>query len=357
MRLQLTLVGAVLAWATPARAQEAIDETEPGAGKLDSELALYADDDATTVVSTMVGGDVRLPVPVIVDAHALVDAVSSASVDVVSAATPRWTENRIELGARARARAGELEASLAYVTSGENDWRSHAVTAGVSRALADDNATLQLGYGYTTNQIGRAFDPTFERSLGVHAAEVGLTQILGPRTLGSVAYTLQRADGYQSSPYRFVTAAGGVTVPETHPTDRTRHAVTLRLMRAVGEATSLDSSYRLYVDGWGVASHTAQLALTRELTETLDLRVRGRAYYQGSADFYEEQYAMPMRYMSADRELSRFWDVGGGVKLAWFGESFELALKADGVYYRFLDFARLTGRVAIVTGGGLTWRW
>lgn len=356
MRLQL-IVATLAALAPPALAQAIDDERAPGDGKVDGAFALYADDDATTVVTSTVTGDLVTPGGVTVEAHALVDAVSSASVDVVSAATPRWTENRVELGATAARRIAGLSARLAYVTSGENDWRSHAVVLGVSRDLADDNATLAVSYGFTTNRIGRARDPSFERALGVHAGEVSLTQILGPHTLATFAYTLQRADGYQASPYRYVLVEGGVALPETHPGDRTRHALTTRLLRSVGEHTTADASYRLYADGWGIVSHTAQVAVTRELTERLSLRARGRAYYQGAADFYQETYAMPMRFVSADRELATFWDAGGGLKVAWLGDHLELNLRADGVYYRFLDFARLAGRVAIVTGGGATWRW
>lgn len=357
MRLQLITSLVVVTAAAPAARAQLDEERETGAGSVDTTFALYADDDATTVVTSMVTGEVVAPGAVDVDAHALIDAVSSASVDVVSAATPRWTENRVELGATAARRLAGLAAQVGYTTSGENDWRSHAFTLGAARALADDNATLGLSYTFTANQIGRARDPGFERALDVHAAELSLTQILGRQTLGAVSYTVQRSDGYQSSPYRYVTTAGGVAMPEAHPTDRTRHAVTGRIMRVLGARTALDGSYRFYVDGWGVTSHTAQVALTRELTEHLELRLRGRGYYQDAADFYQETYAAPMRYVSADRELSTFWDAGGGIKIAWVGERLELDAKVDGTYYRFVDFARLAGRVAVVTGGGVTWRW
>jgi hypothetical protein len=356
MRLQLIAVGVASSLlASNARAQVA--ETEPGDGKVDATVGVYADDDETTVLTTLVTGDVRLPIPVAVSAHALVDVVSSASVDVVSAATARWDENRIELGARAAARIAETDATLAYTTSGENDWRSHALDVGVSRELARKNTTIALGYGYIHNRVGRAMDPTFAESLVVHGGQLSVTQVLGKRTLGTLAYTVQTASGYQASPYRFVTAEDGGARPETHPDERLRHAVSLRLLHAIGRATSVDAQYRIYVDDWGIASHTVTAAISRELSDTLELRVRGRGYYQGRASFYEESYAMPMRYMSADRELSTFWDAGGGVRLAWRGDSLELSAKIDGIYYRFLDFARLAGRVAVVTTGGVTWRW
>ena len=61
--------------------------------------------------------------------------------------------------------------------------------------------------------------------------------------------------------------------------------------------------------------------------------------------------------MSLDRELSTFWDAGGGVKLGFRGDTWHADAKVDGLYYRFIDFSRLDGRVAIVAdvGGGVRW--
>ncbi|HET9993528.1 MAG TPA: hypothetical protein VFQ65_33555, partial [Kofleriaceae bacterium] len=122
MRLQLALL------LVSATAHAQVTDREVGEGEVKSSLAMYADSDKTTVVTTVVDGSVRLPQPVVVNAHALVDAVSSASVDVVSAATSRFTENRVELGTTAQIGFSQAsEGSIGYTHSGENDWQSHAV--------------------------------------------------------------------------------------------------------------------------------------------------------------------------------------------------------------------------------------
>ena len=64
-----------------------------------------------------------------------------------------------------------------------------------------------------------------------------------------------------------------------------------------------------------------------------------------------------MRYMTVDRELSTFWDAMGGVKLGWTSDHVDIEGKVDGILYEFADYARLRGRVAVVTGLGVTWRW
>ena len=79
MRLQLII--ALVVWSRAASAQVA--DQESGKGDVKGTFAVYADDDATSVVTSVVDASVRLPVPVTINAHALVDAVSSASVDVI----------------------------------------------------------------------------------------------------------------------------------------------------------------------------------------------------------------------------------------------------------------------------------
>jgi len=352
VRLQLTLM------MLPAIAHAQVADQEPGKGDAKGSVAMYADSDKTTVVTSVAEGSVRLPQPVTINAHALVDAVSSASVDVVSAATSRFTENRVELGTNAQIGFSQsTEGTIGYTHSGENDWQSHAVEVGLSRELANKNAKLSIGYGFTRNYVGRAHDPTFEKLLYVQGSQVGISQVLDKRTLVTLAYTISHASGYQGSPYRFVTTMDGFAAPESPPEQRTRHAVTLRAMRVLGDSNVVDAQYRIYIDDWGILSHTAELAFTHEFSREWSLRLRARGYRQSHASFYEETYEMPMRYMTVDRELSTFWDALGGIKLGYVGDSWDLEAKVDSIVYRFEDYARLHGRVAIVSGLGATWRW
>jgi len=353
----LALLAALSALSAGAAHAQVADQAA-GTGDAQASLAMYADSDKTTVVTSVVDGHVRLPVPVTVSAHALVDAVSSASVDVVSAATPRFSENRIELGTTAQlGLSSGTDATIGYTYSGENDWQSQALELGVSRELAHKNARLTVGVGVTRNHVGRAHDPSFEKTLDVGGAQLGLAQVLGKKTLATVAYTVSHARGYQGSPYRFIMMMDRLAAPESPPEARTRHALTGRILQVIGRANVVDAQYRLYLDDWGILSHTAEVAYTRELTDQLSLRLRVRGYRQHHAEFYRETYDAPMRYMTVDRELSTFWDATGGVKLGWRGERWDLEAKADTGVYRFEDYARLRGRVTVVTAAGATWRW
>src|SRR5689334_6463816 len=134
-RLRLQLIIALVVASKAAHAQVA--DEEPGKGDAKGSVAYYGDSDKTTVVTSVAEASVRLPPPVTVNGHVLVDAVSSASVDVISAATKRFDENRIEFGGNAQIGfAQSTEGSLGYTHSSENDWQSHALELGFSRDLA-----------------------------------------------------------------------------------------------------------------------------------------------------------------------------------------------------------------------------
>jgi len=347
--LQLGVMGLLVCAPALGWAQDESANTASG------RVGVYVDDDATTVITSVVDVGAALGDRVDAGAHALVDRVSSASVDVVSAATGRWREDRLEAGVRAALRALGFSWDAGWVHSWENDWRSQGLSLALRRELAQRNTTVQLSYGLTDNHIGRAHDPTFEEQLTTHTGEVSLTQLWDPRTWVAVIYTFQRQQGYQSSPYRYVSALDGSTQAERHPERRARHAVTLRLVRAIGAHAGWDTSYRVYTDTWGLRSHTLSTALRWQLGDAWDLDLSLRGYLQGDARFYRETYAVSARYMSADRELSRFWDVGRGGRLAWSAGAWRVSASVEGVYYRFINFARLPGRAALVTNAGATW--
>jgi hypothetical protein len=332
---------------------------EAGAGSAHAKGSLYLDDDNTQIVTTLVDGEVALPAGTRVGAHVLVDVISAASVDVVSAATPRFDEIRLEGGGTGGVFVTpEVDLGVSFTHSQENDWRSEAPAVTVGLDLFERNTKLVFGYGFVHNTVGRAGDPNFEEEQLGHTAQASITQVLDKKSLVGLAYTFQRLDGWQSSPYRYVTTAGGVfSVLERHPDERTRHAVTTSGLRWLTKGVGLEGSYRFYGDDWGVLSHTLTAGLRFAFLDHWDMRVRARGYYQVAADFWREQYETLMQFMSADRELSTFWDAGGGVKIGWHDDHWTVDAKLEGIYYDFIDFPRLEGRVALVTDLGVGFAW
>ena len=350
MRLQLII--ASVAAAAPALAQDA----DPGSGEAAGRVLVYSDDDATSVVTSVVDAEAALPAGVTAGAHVLVDSVSSASVDVVSAATERWDEIRYELGARLRAAVAGTGLTAGYTRSEENDWQSDAVSIGADRELFQRNTRVALSYALGLNQVGRAMDPTFERELDSHAAELSVSQLIDPSTRIGAAASVQVLAGFLSSPYRFVEAADGFRGPERHPDSRLRRALALTGVRSLARHLAAHLRYRIYSDDWGVVSHTATAQLAVERGRWLG-RLEGRYYWQDRADFFRETYETRFRFMTADRELSTFWDAGGSAQLAARFGPVTADLKVGAVHYRFKNFTPLPRRTALLAGGGARLAW
>lgn len=351
MRMQLILVLSVLLVTASAHAQES------GDGHAVSRVLVYNDDDATTVVTSIVDAEATLPKNFSIGAYALLDAVSSASIDVVSAATGRWTENRVEAGATLAAPVAGTTVSIGASRSQENDWLSHTVTAGVSREFFERNTIVTAGYAFTRNKVGRAMDPNFEESLRAHTGEVSVGQLLDRNTRAGVAYTMQALSGFQSSPYRYVAATDGATVAEIHPDTRMRHALSGFVLRSLTPQLSTRLSYRLYRDDWGIWSHTGSLRFAMEASKHIRLALDARMYNQSRADFYRRSYSTSFSYMSRDRELASFWDAGaGGEVVAQLGPV-TVDARLGAIRYRFRNFPSLPKRIAILAGAGAKVEW
>jgi hypothetical protein len=185
MRLQLTFAAAP-AWTlalalAPAGASAQVASHEPNSVSFDT--LFYSDTDNVLVVSPQVaahraldeeGGEAS--------ARVAVDIISAASVDVVSQATSGFTEIRKEAALAASHRIGSFLPALRYRFSDEPDYRSHGFGGGLSRDFAGHDTTVALSYDLGLDTVGRSGTPfsAWSRHLTTHAAELSLTQVLGP---------------------------------------------------------------------------------------------------------------------------------------------------------------------------------
>jgi hypothetical protein len=358
MRLQLTI--ALASIAAPALAEDV---------EVRGVVSMYTDDDATTVVSPRTRVTGRPHEDWSISAGWAADVTTSASVDVTTSATPRaeaWRETRHEVFGSVGTTQGDVGASAGAVYSTEEDWDSIGVGGGASLDLLQRNVTLSGRYGLSLETVGRAKDANFARPLTVHTGEAGFTQVLSPSAIGQVTYTLTAAQGYQQSVYRYVPVQrmfSETVLPETHPDSRLRHAITLRANQHVFSDSAVQGDYRLYLDDWGVLSHTVGLRYLVHFDSGLTLRLRARGYLQGGADFYRDEYestdgTVPT-FVSRDREISDLVGLLGGLKAAWRLDDvgpisyLEIDAKADVFRYAYSDYEELSGRVGWVGEGGL----
>ncbi len=359
MRLQLITIVVLSLVAHRASAEDVA---------VDARGSLYHDSDHTTIGTSTVAVRGTVADLVTIKGRYLADVITSASVDVTSAATERFDEIRHEGEGGITYADGTTTANGTYIYSTENDWSSHTIAAGFGQDFFQHQLTLGLGGSVVLNAVERQDDDTFAERLTNFSGTASATIVGSKNDLVSLAYTFTYALGFQASPYRFaylVDPTGtGLTLgtPESHPERRQRHALAVRYHRYLFKNAALRSHGRVYLDDWGVRSLTlgSELAVAFPPLE-LGLRVRG--YIQSEAEFYESVYAERRRFMTADRELGAFVDgfFGGmiGVRHHFVQsaiESVKAQLRVDGFIFDYFDFPRLPNRHGLVAelGAGMT---
>lgn len=151
---------------------------------------------------------------------------------------------------------------------------------------------------------------------------VGVTQVLGPRTISQFNYSMSRASGYLSDPYKLVSVVDGTSgdpVPdplgainlyrfESRPEERTKHSLFTQVRHHLAR-DFIDGSYRFMTDDWGVTSHTVELRYRWKWRDKSYWQPHLRLYTQSAADFYvyslTDGVALPA-YASADYRLGQF---------------------------------------------------
>jgi hypothetical protein len=291
------------------------------------------------------------------------DVWTSASIDIRTSASKPVTEQRDELTTSLSHDWNDFTLSVSHRYSHEPDYLSQGGTITGSYSFADKSATLDLRLAGAFDQVGRAGDPNFGRSARNLSARLGFTQVLDPRTFVQVIYELMNAEGYNSSPYRFVgigtsnglcNAMALYCIPETNPSERLRHAIAVNLRRALGDSFSIGLGYRFYLDDWDVRSHTLLGELSYSPEPLLIFSLRYRFYMQGSASQYRPTYDSSdtgRQYFSNDKELSTFsshrlaLDVERAFELDERGHQFILNLSVAPsrfIYSNYLPVSQIT---------------
>jgi hypothetical protein len=121
---------------------------QDGDGAVRIRSALYQDDDATTVVTAAVEANGVVAETVGIRAGYLIDVITTASVDVVTAATGRWDERRDEVRGGVDVFLGDATVNAGVVRSIENDFDSWTVSFGGSVDLAQRATTLGAGVAW-----------------------------------------------------------------------------------------------------------------------------------------------------------------------------------------------------------------
>lgn len=186
-----------------------------------------------------------------------------------------------------------------FAYSLENDYESIGFSVNHAIDFNEKNTTLALGAAYTHDNIfADSLSSTENKDSG--DLLVGVTQLLGPKTVLTANLTLGTAGGYMNDPYKGVHIPyypdpinpdpTVVTFGEDRPSYRYKQICFLSLTHFVTPAKgSAEVSYRFYHDSYGILSHTVQLAWYQKIGKRVVVSPMFRFANQNEADFYMTQ--------------------------------------------------------------------
>lgn len=278
-----------------------------------------------------------------------IDAVSNASIDVVTTASP-FKETRTEVGLGLDWAVRDAMVTLAMSRSSEPDYTASSVGLDIAQDVFGGMTTITLGFSRGSDEVLKSTDSAFAEKALHWNYRVGVTQILSPRWLMGANLEAVADEGYLASPYR-AARVFGATVPERLPGTRTGRAIKLRTQGAVGETGSVRGEFRYYWDTWGLKASTVELGGARRWSGAEQGWLHGwlfdgavRLHTQNSALFYADNATVETTYLTRNRQLSAFRSVGVGAKASrtlaarWGDAAWQLTAGYEFKRFDFSDF-------------------
>ena len=239
-----------------------------------------------------------------------VDMVSSASIDVITTASP-YTEERTQWSLGMDYLRGNTTMSVGYTSSEESDYDAATYNFSVSQDMFGDLTTLTLSYALGDDIVRKSGDDTFEKFLDKQVYGVGLTQILTKNLISTVNFETMTDEGYMNNPYRSVRyfdstdALGYKYEEELYPNTRTSNALGIRARYFLPYRAAIEGEYRYFIDTWDIEGHTASLTYIHPWK---DFTFTGKFRYhdQTGAHFYNDLFsrAQATNFRGRDKELS-----------------------------------------------------
>ncbi len=279
------------------------------------------DDRSDFLYHQYVGGGVEIDGPSIlvrksisksvsVAANYYVDIISSASIDVITTASP-YTEERTQYSLSADYLRGNTTMSVGFTSSEESDFDASTYNLSIAQDMFGDLTTLTLSYAYGDDTVRRSDDPGFFRDNTRQHYGVGVTQILTRNLISALNFEVITDEGFLNNPYRSVryldagSPIGYSFEPELYPRTRTSNAVGLRAKYYLPYRAALEAQYRFFTDTWDIDGHTASIAYTHPWNDFI-FTAKYRWHDQTGAHFYRDIFSRSeaTNFRGRDKELS-----------------------------------------------------
>ncbi len=222
-----------------------------------------------------------------------------------------------------------ISALLYYST--ERDYRSIAGTVTYTREFNKKNTILNLGASYGHDSVD-VFSQGNTQAKHEQNYVAGVTQVLDAKTVLEANFTLGFVNGYLGDGYKYAEVNGDL-LPERRPGHKNKQTGYISLRRYIDSLNgSVEASYRIYRDSFGVVANTVALKWHQKLGPSVLLTPFVRYYTQTAADFYDISFTGLPEYYSADYRLSDMSSFSQGVEISWSPRDW---LSLDASYERY----------------------
>jgi hypothetical protein len=297
--------------------------------------AVLDEDRADVLYHSYEGGGMKIDGPAVLlrkkagesvafSAYYYVDTISSASVDVISTASP-YKEERQEGQLGVEYLHEKTIMAFSIRQSEEDDYLANSLNMNISHDTFGDLTNLSMGFAFSDNEIRRNGDDIFEEQSQQFRIKAGISQILTRSLTLSLNLEAVADEGYLNNPYRTVryldaSIPSGVGYQaEVYP--RTRNSFTTKVSASyyLPYRAALFLNYRYFSDSWQIDASDVELAYRHPIGDFLELEAKVRYYQQTQASFYSDLFAYQdaQNYLARDKELSDFDDITYGLGVTY----------------------------------------
>jgi len=288
------------------------------------QAGVLPEDRADVLVHSYDGGGVTIQGPSLlvrkqfaqkfsVSANHYVDKVNSASIDVVTTASP-YEEERTQNSVGLDYLHDRWMMNIGLTNSEENDYTAETFNFGISQDIFGDLTTVSLGYSLGNDTVGRRGDANFSEETERQNYRLGVSQILTKNLLLGVSFETITDEGFLNNPYRQVryldptTPQGYSYEREMYPRTRSSDAGSIRARYYMPYRAALYAEYRKYGDTWDISADTFEIGYTHPIDLGWTFEGKFRTYSQTHADFYSDLFprSQYQNFLARDKELSTF---------------------------------------------------
>ena len=201
-----------------------------------------------------------------VTANYYIDMVSSASIDVVTTASP-YKEERTQGSLAFDMLNGKSQYSLSFTNSEENDYTANSLSFDVSQDMFGDLTTVSFGFSRGWDEVRKRGDDVFVEPVDRRTYRVGVSQIVTPSPHDGALVRARHRRGLSQQPLSLGPLSRSGKPAWLHLPARglSAHSHQQRGHRCaryfLPYRAAVSGEYRYFTDTWGIGAHTAEVDL------------------------------------------------------------------------------------------------